>query len=109
MGFANRFTERALIYPIVYKALAFSILFIVFNICEGILVGLWYGESAATSFPQMGGATLKGFLCVIAILFVSLLPFFAFREIGRVIGEDELWNLIFKRRGKVFKLRSAQQ
>ncbi len=106
MSFVNRLKDRPLIYPILYKALAFSILFVVFHICESVLVELWRGKRAVESFPQIGGGTWKGFLCVVAILFVSLIPFFAFREIGRVIGEDELWNLIFKRGSKIFKLQS---
>lgn len=107
LNFANRFKDAPLIYPILYKAFAFSILFIVFHIAESILVGLWRGKSAAESLPQFGGGTWKGILCVVAILFVSLVPFFAFREIGRVIGEDELWDLIFKRGRKVFKLQAV--
>lgn len=105
-GFARRFEDRPLIYPILYKAFAFSILFLAFHICESILVGLWRGKSVAQSFPQWGDGTSRAFLCVVAILFVSLIPFFAFREIGRVIGEDELRTLIFKRGRKVFKLQS---
>lgn len=105
-GFARRFEDRPLIYPILYKALAFSILFLVFHVCESILVGLWHGKSLVQSFPQFGDGTSRAFLCVVAILFVSLIPFFAFREIGRVIGEDELWTLMFKRGRKVFKLQS---
>ncbi|WP_020174687.1 hypothetical protein [Methyloferula stellata] len=105
MSFADRFKDRPLIYPILYKALAFSVLFIAFHVAESVLLGLWHGKSAAESVPQIGGGTLKGWLCVVAILFVSLAPFFAFREIGRVIGEDALWDLMFKRRSKSYKLR----
>lgn len=106
LGFGARFKDRPLVYPILYKALAFSVLFIVFHIGESLLIGVWHGKSAIESIPQIGGGTLKGFLCVIGIMFVSLIPFFAFREIGRVIGEDELWTLIFKRGPKDFTLQA---
>ena len=105
LRFGERFKDRPLIYPITYKAFAFSVLFIVVHICEKILVGVWHGDSAASSFPQIGGGTLTGLLCVGAILFVSLLPFFAFREIGRAIGENRLWNLMFRRRESTGGLR----
>jgi hypothetical protein len=107
MKFADRFKERPLVFPIVYKALAFSILFVVFHITESMLVGLFHGRRAIDSFPIIGGGTPKGVLCVIAIIFVSLLPFFAFREIGRVIGEDRLWALLFKRGAVASEFRSA--
>lgn len=105
MSFADRFKDRPLVYPILYKALAFSVLFIAFHVAESVFLGLWHGKSAAESVPQIGGGTLKGWLCVVAIFFVSLAPFFAFREIGRVIGEDQLWDLMFKRRSKSYKLQ----
>ena len=103
----HRFKDRSLIYPVLYKACVFAILFIVFHILESMLVGMWGGKTAAESFPQIGGGTLKGALCVWAIMLVSLIPFFAVREIGRVIGENELWNLMFRRGTKVFTLRST--
>ncbi len=108
MNFADRFKQGPLVFPIVYKALAFSILFVVFHIGESMLVGLFHGRRAVESFPTIGGGTPEGFLCVIAIMFVSLLPFFAFREIGRVIGEDRLWALLFKRGAVATELRSSQ-
>lgn len=103
----HQFKDRSLIYPVLHKAWVFAILFIVFHILEEMLVGIMGGKTAVESFPQIGGGTLRGVLCVWAIIFVSLLPFFAIREIGRVIGEKELWSLMFRRGTKVFTLRST--
>jgi hypothetical protein len=107
LGLGARFKDRPLIYPILYKSITFAILFIVFYICEGTIIGLLHGKAAVASVPHLGGGTFKGLLCVAAIMFISLLPFFAFREIGRVIGEDELWNLLLRRGGKTFILQTA--
>jgi hypothetical protein len=104
MNFARRFEDRPLIYPILYKALAFSILFLVFHYSEKVLIGLFHGKSVVQSLPHWGDGMAKALFCVVAILFVSLIPFFAYRELGRVIGEDELRTLMFKRGDKVFKL-----
>jgi hypothetical protein len=93
----NRFQDRPLIFPILYKAFVFAILFIIFHVLEEVVVGLWGGKTIAGSIPLIGGGTLRGALCVWGILFVSLIPFFAIREIGRVIGEHELWSLMFRR------------
>ena len=108
LNFADRFKDSPLVFPIVYKALAFSILFVVFHIAESILIGLFHGRRAIESFPAIGGGTPEGFVCATAIIFISLVPFFAFREIGRVIGEDRLWALLFKRGAVATELRSAQ-
>jgi hypothetical protein len=108
MKFADRFKQEPLVFPIVYKAFAFAVLFVVFHVAESELSGLFHGRSAIESFPTIGGGTMKGIVCIIAILFVSLLPFFAFREVGRVIGEDRLWALLFKRGAVASELQSAQ-
>jgi hypothetical protein len=105
----HRLMDRSLIYPVVHKAGIFAIAFILFHILEEMLVDVVGGKTAAESFPQIGGGTAKGALCVWAIMFVSLLPFFAIREIGRVIGERELWSLMFRRGTKVFTLRAEPQ
>jgi hypothetical protein len=97
----TRFEHRPLIYSVIYKALVFSILFMLFHIGEEVLVGLWRGKAIAASVPRLGGGTLGGALCVWGILFVSLIPFFAFSEIGRVIGNRQLWDLMFRRRESV--------
>ncbi len=108
MSFADRFKDWPLIYPILYKALAFMVLFLAFHFAESIGVGLWDGKSVVESLPHEGNGTWQAWLCVAAILFISLVPFFAFREIGRVIGERELWALMFKKRSGDLKLRSVR-
>ena len=51
----------------------------------------------AASFPAIGGGTWTGVAFVWAILAVSLLPFFALREIAALLGEGRLWALMFYR------------
>jgi hypothetical protein len=53
------------------------------------------GKTIAQSTPEFGGGSLGGIFSVALILTVALIPFFAFREIGRVLGADRLKSLIF--------------
>ncbi len=92
----TRFKDKPLIYPIVHKCFIFTIVLLSFHIVESILVGLWHGDSIASSLPAMSETPLKNLLAVSIMSFVVLLPFFGFREIGRVVGRKELWALIFK-------------
>jgi len=94
---ARRFQDKPLIYPIVYRSMVFAVVFIGFDIVEHVLLGLWRGKTIVESFPAIGGGTLTGILSVAAIISVALMPFFAFRELGRVIGEGELRALLFTR------------
>lgn len=103
----HRFHDRPLIYPVAYKALVFAVLLIAVYTLEKVLVGLFAGKTVAESIPEFGGGTLKAWVCVWAFLFITLIPFFVIREIGRVIGEHELWNLMFRRGSAVYRLTSS--
>ena len=91
----ENFKKRPLVYPILYKAFLFAIVFICFDVAEEVLVGLIRGKTVAQSIPNIGGGSPSGVFFVAIILSVGLIPFFAFREIGRVIGKHELRSLIF--------------
>lgn len=104
----HRFKDRPLIYPILYKSFLFALVFIGFHIVEGVLVGVASGKTISESFPEIGGGRLTGVFSAGAVIFVTLIPFFAFREISRVIGERELWSLIFRRGKKDYKLSVTQ-
>jgi hypothetical protein len=92
-NFANRFQHGPLIIPVLFKAFAFAVLLVAAHVGESLLVGLWHHETFSKSIPPVGGGTLRGFICVVALMFIALVPFFAFREVGRVIGPQRLWNL----------------
>jgi hypothetical protein len=94
----TRFHDKPLIYPILHKCLIFTIVLICFDIVESILVGGWHGSTVANSLPPRGDRSLKSILSVGILCFVILVPFFSFREIGRVIGRRELWSLILRNR-----------
>jgi hypothetical protein len=87
---ADNLKHKPLIYAISVKSAVFSVLLIAFYILEGVLVGLWRGETLAESVPAIGGGTFRGIFVVGLIVFVALIPFFALRELGRDIGNDAL-------------------
>jgi hypothetical protein len=94
----TRFHHKPLIYPILHKCLIFTVVLISFHIVESILVGLWHGNTVASSLPLLGENSVKSIGSVGIMCFVVLLPFFGFREIGRVIGNKELSSLIMHKR-----------
>jgi len=95
----TRFKDKPLIYSILHKCFIFTVVLICFHIAESVLMGVFHGHTFADSFPPILGGSLKGLLSVGVMCFVVLLPFFAFREIGRVVGRTELSALILKPRG----------
>jgi hypothetical protein len=109
LHFANWFKTSPLVYPILFKSVAFTILFLVFDIVEEVVVGLFKGKSFAESFPDIGGGSARGIFFMIIVISILLIPFFAFREIGQVIGERELHSLIFTRKRLQFAGGTASE
>lgn len=102
----ERLKNKPLVQPILYKSALFSVILVCFHIVEDLLAGVIHGKTIAQSIPTMGGGGLEGILIVGVIIFIVLIPFFAFREFGRVVGEDELKSLLLGRGAKVEKLQS---
>jgi hypothetical protein len=103
LNFGNQlFKNNPLVYPIVFKSIVFTLLFFVFDIVEELLVGVFKGKTIAESFPNIGGGSPRGIFSMIVVITVLLIPFFAYREIGQVIGQRELRSLIFTRKRSQF-------
>ena len=87
--------KRPLIYPILFETSVLTILFLCFHVVEKTIEGLFRGQTLADSLPKIGGGGFVGFTSVAVILFVALIPFFAFRNLKRVLGADRMHELIF--------------
>jgi GYF domain 2 len=94
----DRFDDRPLIYPVLFKSLLFAITLICFHIVEHTLIGMWHGQSVAESLSEIGANKLRGILSFSMIATVALIPFFILREISRMIGRDKFWSLFFRSR-----------
>ncbi|MGH6858491.1 MAG: hypothetical protein ACRECP_12870 [Methylocella sp.] len=100
----DRLKNRPLIYPIMFKSAVFAVILICFHIIEETFIGVLHGKTLFQSIPDIGGGTLQGILMVGIIMFVVLMPFFAFRELEGAIGAEQLRFLLF---GGETKARAA--
>ena len=90
--------QKPLIIPTLYKAVVFTFLVVVFHVIEHAIKGLWQGNDLADSLT---GFLDRGYHEVLAgslVIFVALIPFFAVKELGRVLGEDKIRALFFRKR-----------
>ena len=94
----TRFRKKAPIFPILHKSFAFAVLFIAFNITEEIVIGLWKGKTIAESIPKIGGGSPAGLVAAALIMTLALTPFFAFRELSRIMGKGVLGAIFLKGR-----------
>jgi hypothetical protein len=94
----ERFRERPLIIPTIYNTVVFALFALVFEILEHIIMGEFDGKSISgvlTGMVNDGWPHLAGMTLVVCVAF---LPFFAFRETERVLGEAKLRDLFLKPR-----------
>ncbi len=85
-----------LVYPVVFESLLLSVLFIVFHFVERVVMGLLKGEALQQSIPNIAGGGPLGLICIGCILLFSLLPFFAFKHLSRVLGPGYVYGLFFR-------------
>lgn len=86
-----------LIYPTLLKSAAFTLVLACFKILEDAALGWYRGQSFGQSIADLGGGTYEGILSLAAIVFVVLIPFFAFTELQMVVGEGKLMQVFFSR------------
>jgi hypothetical protein len=106
---ARELEDKPLIYSILYKSTVFAIVLIGVHLLEEVIVGLFRGRAISESISDLGGGTLKGIATLGCIMAVALIPFFAFREIARTIGETELRSLLLTRRAQAGSFPSGIQ
>jgi hypothetical protein len=63
------------------------------EILEDVVVGWHRKESFQQSIADLGGRTWNGVLTLLLLVFVLLIPFVGFEELGRVFGEGKLQKL----------------
>jgi hypothetical protein len=86
---------KPLIYPILRQAALFALLFMAFHLLETAVVGLIRDSAPASGATDIGGGELADALTVTAMLFVALVPYFAFRNITRALGWPVMRRLLF--------------
>jgi len=92
--FAQQFKGKPLVYPIVYKAAAFTTLLFAAYVLEEMLIGGIAGRGFIASIPHVGG-DLMGALALWLIFCVALIPYFAFKEIEQAVGPAMFRRLLF--------------
>ena len=91
----ERHEHRPLIWPTLYKSLVFLILLLVLTVIEETFVGYIQGRAVADSIIHVAGSTLAQVVATNVIMFLILVPYFAFRCLGEVFGERNLVRLFF--------------
>jgi hypothetical protein len=90
--------DRPLIVPTLHKAVVFSLWVGVFSVLEHTIGGLLRGQGLAGGFEELMSKGRYELLARCLVTFVAFIPFFAFKELDRVLGEDKMRTLFFRGR-----------
>jgi hypothetical protein len=87
--------RRPLAYAILLETLLFTLLLIVFHVLEKAATGLIRHGSVWAELSGMVERGLLGAVCVVIMLFIALIPFFAYRNLARELGDERLRAMLF--------------
>ena len=92
--------KHPLIVSTLYRSVTFLLVLGLLTVIEEAVVGHLHGETLGASLSRIGGGTYAQFVATSVILLLVLVPFFAFRALGEIIGEETLVRLYFQPRNK---------
>ena len=94
----RRLEQKPLIYSSLYKTFVFIVFVGVFKFIEHVVKALWNGEEITRELFELSEKGFHELLANSLIIFVALIPFFAIKELGRVLGEEKIRALFFQSR-----------
>jgi len=97
----DRYKERALIWPTLHRSLAFLALLLFLNVLEEVIVGYIHHRPVVDSIVEVGGGTFHQLIATSIVMLLILIPFFAFRALGEIVGEHTLLRLFFEPRRRL--------
>jgi hypothetical protein len=100
LGLARRLQDKPLIVTTLYKTVLFTVWVCVFSALEHVMEGWLHGEGLAAGIYELRGNVYEVLARSLVVLF-AFIPFFAFKELGRVLGEGKIAGLFFRRRSAI--------
>jgi hypothetical protein len=94
----RRFVDRPLIYTTLYSALVFSLLVIGISALERVVKGWLHHKAVAETFHEILSQGSYETLARCLLTFIVFVPYFAFRQIGELVGQDKMLALFLHKR-----------
>ena len=94
----RRFEDEPLIETVLFKSIFFGALVAVVSVIEHVIEGLVHHETWDTIGHHLFSAGWDEILAKTLMMMVTFMPFFAFWETDRVLGEGKLFALFFRKR-----------
>ena len=89
--------EKSLIFPTLYKTVVFSVWVAVFGLLEHTVGGLLHGKGLMGGLEELISKGRYELLARCLVTFFAFIPFFAFKQLGRVLGQSKIREMFFRR------------
>jgi hypothetical protein len=97
---SRRFEHKPLIVPVIYKAILFTLWVMIFDVVEVFIRILIKNHALKEAFSELLGHVNNLWLGGAMLIFFIFIPFFAFKELVRVLGVDKVKGLFLHKHTK---------
>jgi hypothetical protein len=94
-GFSRRFEDKPLIVPVLYKSILFGVFVLLFGVGEHAVEGWVHKQGVLGGLRDIGELGTYELAARVLMLMVAFVPFFAFWEMGRMLGMQKLEAMFF--------------
>ena len=95
--FDRSLENKPLIFATLFKSVMFTIWVALFALVESTLRGFLHGKGLAGALDHLLSEGTNEFYSKCLVVFVAFIPFFAFRELARVLGKGIIWGWFFRK------------
>jgi hypothetical protein len=96
-GIDKRFEDHALIVPVLYKSAVFGAFVLAFGVLEHIVGGWFHHKGLIGGLTEIRTLGAYELAARVLMMVAAFIPFFAFSEMGRIMGVDRLRAMFFSR------------
>ena len=93
----RRLENKPLILPTIFQSALFTFWVALFALVESTIRGFLHGKGLAGALDHLLGEGPNEFYSKCLVVFVAFIPFFAFKELARVLGKGIIWELFFRK------------
>ena len=94
---SRKYEHKPLIFPVIYKAVLFTIWVMMFDIAEVFVRIFIKTPTLPEAIGQLKNHLTSVWLGGVLLIFFSFIPFFAFKELVRVLGADKIRELFLRK------------
>jgi hypothetical protein len=88
--------DKPLIVPTLYKSFLFTICVALFGVVESMMSSFIHGKGLTGAIEELMSQYTYEWLAEALVVFFTFIPFFAVRELSRVLGAGKIGQLFFR-------------